>query len=130
MQYKIAVIPGDGIGPEVTGEAVKALDAVGRRFGHQFDYEYVLAGGAAIDQAGECLPQKTIDVAKSSDAVLLGAVGGPKWDTLPGDERPEKALLRLRKELGEREARREAQKTTSQMGKVPKRGGGRKHRRG
>ena len=100
MQYKIAVIPGDGIGPEVTGEAVKALDAVGRRFGHQFDYEYVLAGGAAIDQAGECLPQKTIDVAKSSDAVLLGAVGGPKWDTLPGDERPEKALLRLRKELG------------------------------
>lgn len=56
MQYKIAVIPGDGIGPEVTGEAVKALDAVGRRFGHQFDYEYVLAGGAAIDQAGECLP--------------------------------------------------------------------------
>ena len=100
MQYKIAVIPGDGIGPEVTGEAVKALDAVGRRFDHQFDYEYVLAGGAAIDQAGECLPQKTIDVAKSSDAVLLGAVGGPKWDTLPGDERPEKALLRLRKELG------------------------------
>ena len=100
MQYKIAVIPGDGIGPEVTGEAVKALDAVGRRFGHQFDYEYVLAGGAAIDQAGECLPQKTIDVAKSSDAVLLGAVGGPKWDTLPGEERPEKALLRLRKELG------------------------------
>ena len=77
MQYKIAVIPGDGIGPEVTGEAVKALDAVGRRFDHQFDYEYVLAGGAAIDQAGECLPQKTIDVAKSSDAVLLGAVGGP-----------------------------------------------------
>lgn len=100
MRYKIAVIPGDGIGPEVTGEAVKTLDAVGRRFGHQFDYQYVLAGGAAIDNEGQCLPQKTIDVAKNSDAVLLGAVGGPKWDDLPGEERPEKALLRLRKELG------------------------------
>ena len=100
MNYKIAVIPGDGIGPEVTGEAVRALEAVAARFGHQFAYEYVQAGGAAIDSCGECLPQATIEAAKAADAVLLGAVGGPKWDSLPGEERPEKALLRLRKELG------------------------------
>ena len=100
MKYKIAVIPGDGIGPEVTGEAVRALEAVAASFGHQFTYEYVQAGGAAIDSCGECLPQATIEAAKAADAVLLGAVGGPKWDSLPGEERPEKALLRLRKELG------------------------------
>jgi len=100
MNYKIAVIPGDGIGPEVTAEAVKALDAVGKKFGHNFEYEYVLAGGAAIDNEGVCLPDKTVEIAKKADAVLLGAVGGPKWDNLPGEERPEKALLKLRKELG------------------------------
>lgn len=100
MNYKIAVIPGDGIGPEVTAEAVKALDAVGKKFGHNFEYEYVLAGGAAIDSEGVCLPDKTVEIAKKADAVLLGAVGGPKWDNLPGEERPEKALLKLRKELG------------------------------
>ena len=100
MNYKIAVIPGDGIGPEVTAEAVKALDAAGKKFGHEFDYTYLLAGGAAIDQYGRCLPEETVETAKKADAVLLGAVGGPKWDDLPGDQRPEIALLGLRKELG------------------------------
>lgn len=100
MNYKIAVIPGDGIGPEVTAEAIKALVAVGEKFGHKFEYTYLLAGGAAIDKTGRCLPEETVEKAKNSDAVLLGAVGGPKWDSLPGDERPEKALLGLRKALG------------------------------
>lgn len=100
MKYNIAVIPGDGIGPEVINEAIKVLDAVGGKYGHEFNYTQVLAGGAAIDAAGECLPQETIDLAKKSDAVLLGAVGGPKWDSLPGDKRPERALLGIRKELG------------------------------
>ena len=99
MKYNIAVIPGDGIGPEVINEAIKVLDAVGGKYGHEFNYTQVLAGGAAIDAAGECLPQETIDIAKKSDAVLLGAVGGPKWDSLPGDKRPERALLGIRKEL-------------------------------
>lgn len=100
MKYNIAVIPGDGIGPEVINEAIKVLDAAGSRYGHEFNYTQVLAGGAAIDATGECLPQETIDIAKKSDAVLLGAVGGPKWDSLPGDKRPERALLGIRKELG------------------------------
>ena len=100
MDYKIALVPGDGIGPDVVAEAVKVLDIVGEKYGHQFQYTTVLAGGSAIDAMGECLPRDTVDVCKSSDAVLLGAVGGPKWDTLPGDQRPEKALLGLRKELG------------------------------
>lgn len=100
MNYKIALVPGDGIGPDVVAEAVKVLDAIGEKYGHRFKYETVLAGGAAIDAYGECLPQNTIDVCKKSDAVLLGAVGGWKWDTLPGAQRPERALLGLRKELG------------------------------
>ena len=100
MEYNIAVIRGDGIGPEVIAEATKVLDAIGARFGHTFSYNYVLAGGEAIDETGRCLPPETVATAKASDAVLLGAVGGPKWDTLPGDERPERALLGLRKELG------------------------------
>ena len=100
MNYKIAVIPGDGIGPEVVAEAVKVLDAAGAKFGHSFEYKYLLAGGAAIDGTGKCLPEETVEEAKAADAVLLGAVGGPKWDGLPGDERPEKALLGLRKALG------------------------------
>lgn len=100
MNYKIAVIPGDGIGPEVVRETLKVLDAVGAAFHHTFEYEKALAGGAAIDSCGRCLPQETIDICKNSDAVLLGAVGGPKWDGLPGEERPERALLGLRKALG------------------------------
>ncbi|HML36908.1 MAG TPA: 3-isopropylmalate dehydrogenase [Bacillota bacterium] len=100
MNYKIALVPGDGIGPDVTAEAVKVLNKVGEKYGHQFQFNTVLAGGAAIDAVGECLPQATIDGCRNSDAVLLGAVGGWKWDTLPGDQRPERALLGLRKELG------------------------------
>lgn len=100
MNYKIAVIPGDGIGPEVIREAVKVLDAARNKFGHTFEYKEVLAGGAAIDGTGRCLPQETVDTCKESQAVLLGAVGGPKWDDLPGEERPERALLGLRKALG------------------------------
>lgn len=98
--YNIAVVPGDGIGPEVTEQALKVLEKVGKKYGHNFNHLEVLAGGAAIDKYGKCLPRETVDICKNSDAVLLGAVGGPKWDTLPGDERPERALLGLRKELG------------------------------
>nr|WP_315021461.1 3-isopropylmalate dehydrogenase [uncultured Aminipila sp.] len=100
MNYKIALIPGDGIGPEVVTETVKVLNKIGEKYTHKFEYTKVLAGGCAIDETGACLPQETIDICKSSDAVLLGAVGGWKWDTLPGDQRPERALLGLRKELG------------------------------
>ena len=100
MNYHIAVIPGDGIGPDIVAQAVLVLEKVGEKFGHTFTLKNVLAGGSAIDATGHCLPQETIDVCKASDAVLLGAVGGPKWDTLPGDQRPERALLGLRKELG------------------------------
>ena len=100
MEYKIAVIPGDGIGPDIIEQALLVLNRVGDKFGHTFHCRTVLAGGAAIDAAGGCLPQETIEVCKASDAVLLGAVGGPKWDTLPGDQRPERALLGIRKELG------------------------------
>lgn len=100
MEYKLAVIPGDGIGPDVVEQTLLILDKVGEKFGHTFHYQKVLAGGCAIDATGACLPQETIDVCKASDAVLLGAVGGWKWDTLPGDQRPERALLGLRKALG------------------------------
>ena len=100
MKYNIAVIPGDGIGPEVVDEALKVLDQVGLKYGHEFNYTKLLAGGAAIDATGKALPQETITACKASDAVILGAVGGPKWDNLPGAERPERALLGLRKELG------------------------------
>lgn len=100
MNYKIAVIPGDGIGPEIMNEALKVLDKIGDKYGHSFECTKVLAGGAAIDATGKSLPQETLDVCKASDAVMLGAVGGPKWDNLPGGERPERALLGLRKELG------------------------------
>ncbi len=100
MNYNIAVIHGDGIGPEVVEETLLVLNAIGEKYGHTFQYTPVLAGGCAIDETGDCLPQETIDVCKKSDAVLLGAVGGWKWDTLPGEKRPEMALLGLRKELG------------------------------
>ena len=99
MKYNIAVIHGDGIGPEVVGEALKVLDTIAAKYHHEFVYTPVLAGGCAIDAVGERLPQATIDACKAADAVLLGAVGGWKWDTLPGDKRPERALLGLRKEL-------------------------------
>jgi len=100
MDFKIAVIKGDGVGPEIMDEGIKILERIGEKFGHVFHIQEVLAGGCAIDAVGECLPQTTLDVCKSSDAVLLGAVGGPKWDHVRGEQRPEKALLRLRESLG------------------------------
>ncbi len=100
MNYKLAVIPGDGIGPEVVEQSIKVLDKIGRKYGHKFEYNKLLAGGCAIDATGEPLPQETVEVCKKSDAVILGAVGGFKWDTLPGHLRPERALLGLRGQLG------------------------------
>ncbi len=97
--YRIAVLPGDGIGKEVTSGAVEVLKAVGIRFGHEFTFEYGLIGGAAIDEAGTPLPEETLRLCRESDAVLLGAVGGPKWDDNPPHLRPEKGLLAIRKQL-------------------------------
>ena len=99
-RFRIAVIPGDGIGPEVINSTRHVLDAVGKKFNHDFKYEELLAGGIAIDTTGEPLPASTLETCKSSDALLLGAVGGPQWDNLPGHMRPEKALLGLRSGLG------------------------------
>ncbi len=100
MDYNIAVIKGDGIGPEIVGEAEKVLLRVGEKFGHTFKFTDVLMGGCAIDKAGVPLPGETVEICKRSDSVLLGAVGGPKWDTLPGHLRPEKGLLGIRAALG------------------------------
>jgi len=96
MKKNITTIPGDGIGPDIVREGCRVLDAVGKKYGHSFAYTEVLAGGAAIDATGEPLPEATLEACRKSDAVLLGAVGGPKWDALPGAKRPEKALLGLR----------------------------------
>ena len=100
MEYDIALVKGDGIGPEIVDGAVTVLEKVGAKFGHTFHFTSYLAGGCAIDATGVPLPQETVDGCLASDSVLLGAVGGPKWDTLPGDIRPEKALLGLRSKLG------------------------------
>ncbi len=100
MNAKIALVPGDGIGPEVLKQAISVLDVICEKFGHQFDYQEVLAGGCAIDAVGCPLPEETVTICKNSDAVMLGAVGGPKWDHLGGNDRPEKALLGLRGALG------------------------------
>ena len=100
MEFNIALVKGDGIGPEIVESAVAVLEQVGTRFGHKFNFTSYLAGGAAIDACGVPLPEETVKGCKESDSVLLGAVGGPKWDTLPGDIRPEKALLGLRSALG------------------------------
>jgi 3-isopropylmalate dehydrogenase len=96
MKYNVAVIPGDGIGPEVIEETIKVLKVISDKFGHNFEYKYVLAGGCAIDKEGTPLPAETLEVCKKSDAVLLGAVGGPKWDDPNAKVRPEQALLGLR----------------------------------
>lgn len=99
--FKIAVLPGDGIGVEIVPEAVKVLQKVGERFGHKFEFTEALVGGAAYDVTGVPLPDETLKLCQSSQAVLLGAIGGPKWDNLPTHLRPELgALLPLRKELG------------------------------
>jgi 3-isopropylmalate dehydrogenase len=100
MNFSVALIPGDGIGPEVVGAASEALDLVGDKFGHIFNYAELLAGGRAIDETGSPLPPESLEAAKQCDAVLLGALGGPKWDNLPGDIRPERGLLGLRAGLG------------------------------
>jgi len=100
VRFSIAVLPGDGIGPDVTAEGIKVLKAVGDRFGHDFDLHYGLVGGAAIDETGEALPAKTMKICRGSDAVLLGAVGGPKWDDPKAEVHPEDGLLALRKGLG------------------------------
>ncbi len=95
---KIAVLPGDGIGPEVMVEAIKVLDAVQKKFGVSFDYEYADVGGVAIDNHGEALPQSTLTCCENSDSILFGSVGGPKWESLPPEKQPERgALLPLRK---------------------------------
>lgn len=96
--FKIALIKGDGIGPEIVNGAVTVLDAVAKKYGHVFNYTEVDMGGCAIDKFGTPLPQETVDICKASDSVLLGAVGGPKWDNCK--ERPEKGLLGIRKALG------------------------------
>ena len=99
--YKICLLPGDGIGPEIIAEGRKVLDALGAKFDASFEYTEALLGGIAIDETGEALPEDTLRVAKASDAVLLAAVGGPKWDTTdPNKPRPEQGLLGIRKALG------------------------------
>lgn len=99
MKKNIAVLPGDGIGPEVAKGAVEILGAIGERFGHEFIFQYGMIGGAAIDYAGTPLPNDTLDLCRQADAILLGAVGGPKWDQNPPMQRPEQGLLKIRKEL-------------------------------
>jgi 3-isopropylmalate dehydrogenase len=96
---KVAVLPGDGIGPEIIEEAVKVLQQVEKKFGYAFAFEYGMVGGGAIDRVGTPLPKETLRLCKEADAVLLGAVGGPEWDHYPPELRPEKALLGLRKGL-------------------------------
>ena len=100
MKYNIAVVAGDGIGPDIVEETIKVLDVVGEKFGHEFNYTRTIAGGCAIDKFGTALPEETLEVCKKSDAVLLGAVGGPKWDNPDAKVRPEQALMGLRSGLG------------------------------
>jgi len=100
VNARIAVTAGDGIGPEVTAEAVRVLQAIGKRWDHSFHLTDALIGGIAIDRTGTALPQETLDLCRASDAVLLGAVGGPKWDDPHAKVRPEQGLLGLRKALG------------------------------
>lgn len=99
-RYDIAVLPGDGIGPEVTEQAVLCLEQAGRSCGFEVSFECADIGGCAIDRWGEPLPQSTVELCRASNAVLMGAVGGSKWDGLPGDKRPEAGLLGIRKALG------------------------------
>lgn len=101
MEFKIALLPGDGIGPEIVNEAVKVMDAVADKFGHTFNYEKALVGACAIDATGDPYPAETHAVCENSDAVLFGAIGDPKYDNDPNAKvRPEQGLLRMRKSLG------------------------------
>ena len=95
--YTIAVLPGDGIGQEVTPEAVRVLRAIGRRAGATFEFADALIGGAAIDDGGRPLPPETLALCRKADAILFGAVGGPRWDDLPQEQSAERGLLALRK---------------------------------
>ncbi|MEK7836721.1 MAG: 3-isopropylmalate dehydrogenase, partial [candidate division NC10 bacterium] len=97
--YRIAVLAGDGIGQEVTPEAQRVLDVIGKATGASFEFETGLVGGVAIDATGGPLPESSLRLCEQSDAILFGAVGGPKWDSLPHETRPERGLLRIRKEL-------------------------------
>ena len=97
--YKIAILPGDGIGPEVIAEAVRVLRAVAKTSGASFEFEQALVGGAAIDATGRPLPPETLKLCQASHAILFGSVGGPRWDNLPQEQRAERGLLALRKEL-------------------------------
>ncbi|MBU5638316.1 3-isopropylmalate dehydrogenase [Geomonas sp. Red69] len=99
--FKVAVLPGDGIGPEVMAEALKVLDAIEKRYDVKFERTHANVGGAGIDLEGRALPETTVNICKAADAILFGSVGGPKWETLPPDEQPERgALLPLRKIFG------------------------------
>ena len=99
--FKVAVLAGDGIGPEVMAEALKVLDAVEKRYHVTFERTPANVGGAGIDLEGRALPETTVNICKAADAILFGSVGGPKWETLPPDEQPERgALLPLRKIFG------------------------------
>lgn len=100
MEFNIALLRGDGIGPEIVDSAVEVLNKTAEKFGHTFNFTPYLIGGAAIDATGKPLPDETVEGCLASDSVLLGAVGGPRWDNLPGDQRPEKALLGIRAALG------------------------------
>ncbi len=100
MNYNIAVLKGDGIGPDIVDQALRVLDKVADKYNHTFNYTEALIGGAAIDAVGKSLPDETVKICKASDSVILGAVGGPKWDTIGSGDRPEKALLGIRAELG------------------------------
>ena len=100
MKKNIAVIRGDGIGPEIVNQALLVLNKIAAKFGHEFTYTDVDMGGCAIDKYGDPLPQHELDKCTASDSVLLGAVGGPKWNDVPGPQRPEKGLLRLRAGMG------------------------------
>ena len=98
--YEIVALPGDGIGKEVTNEALKVLEGVGKKFGHTFGIKEMPFGGQAIDKFGQPLPEETLKECKNAQGILMGSVGGPKYDKLPSEIRPEKGLLKLRKELG------------------------------
>ena len=100
MEKNIALLRGDGIGPEIVDSAVAVLEVIAEKFGHKFNFTRYLIGGAAIDETGNPLPQETVDGCLAADSVLLGAVGGPKWDTLPANLRPEKGLLGIRAAMG------------------------------
>ncbi|TWU03373.1 3-isopropylmalate dehydrogenase [Neorhodopirellula pilleata] len=100
MNYNLVLLPGDGIGPEIVAQAKRVLEAVATRFGHDFQFSSHLIGGIAIDETGDPLPPATIEACKSASAILLGAVGGPKWDDPSAKTRPEAGLLKIRKELG------------------------------